>query len=95
MKPKLVARRLPRHHSGLEAGNGYLASAWTADKPELARECEQRFEAICVGWLGESPKLERWAIPRVLVTTSWLQRLARGICSRSNDCASARWADRD
>jgi hypothetical protein len=52
-----------------------------------------RFEATDAGRQGESPMLGRRAIQRVLVTTSWLQKLVRGICSGSNDGASARQAD--
>lgn len=45
------------------------------------REYRRKGSNRAGGWRGESRLLERCRFHRVLVTTSWLQRLVRGIFS--------------
>ena len=57
---------------------------------KLGRRLEGKRVGACGGRKGESPKLESGVFSRILVTTSRLQRLVRGIFSPNNGSVSAR-----
>jgi hypothetical protein len=57
---------------------------------KLGRRLEGKRVGACGGRKGESPKLGSGVFQRMLVTTSRLQKLVRGIFSPKNGGASAR-----
>jgi hypothetical protein len=56
---------------------------------KLGRRLEGKRVGACGGRKGESPKLGSGVFLRILVTTSRLQRLVRGIFSPNNGSVSA------
>jgi hypothetical protein len=72
-----------------DAGNGHPAPAWRGLGSRLRASVAEGPVAGNVGRKGASLELESGAIQRVLVTTSRLQKLVRGIFFRLERGAQA------
>jgi hypothetical protein len=85
----LVMRLQPRCHSRLEMPATVIQRQRKRRWARGFAQAQPEAQTGCGGRKGESPELGNGAIQRVLVTTSRLQKLARGIFSRRERGAQA------
>lgn len=88
---KLVTRLPPGHHSGLETpATADQHQRETVPESSACASMQSRPGPPALARKGASPQTESWAITRVLVTISRLQKLVGGILLDPNGGASAR-----